>query len=667
MLPDSQQVHVAEVLLGGLFKPQVDASAHTPEDRLHYEFHPSVRPLVQDTIPPERLFQTLSLWLHHRFGCSLEDFRAYLLTEGTARVKPFAGILLELLKRRGHQYADIIADIEQVYRPQYSSFAQLSQQEQANQDYQIRVRPGTSGIAVLAIHGGNLQPGTTEIAAAIAGEKHAFYSFVSRKPEIDQSLYLSSTQFDEPAALEMVRNARTVLSIHGAQGSDEFVLLEGLDRDRRDLIRAELTKADFSVLKKEYPGGIDPDNICNRGRTGKGVQLEISRGLRDRFLQGDRETSRFNAFIAIVQRCLETAILDDPEAAALSPDKSPPPDDLTWADFPPLETLEFRTAQLVDTLESPPFPPPLATETFQIATLSFEPASPEPEPETTNLQRFEFEIGTLIKIAGEWTIQRQPQSAYQFVEALTTELSLELVAIPAGIFPMGSPEQEPQRSNRESPQHQVSVPAFFIGKYPITQAQWRVVASFSPVTRELNPDPSRFKGDNRPVERVSWDAAVEFCARLTRHTGRPYRLPSEAEWEYACRAGTTTPFQFGQTITPELANYRGNVAFDRGPTGEFRRETTPVGSFPANAFGIYDMHGNVWEWCADSWHENYQDTPNDGSIWSSSNENPLRVNRGGSWNDIPRYCRSAYRGRDNRSNMSGFIGFISFRVVCVAP
>ena len=169
----------------------------------------------------------------------------------------------------------------------------------------------------------------------------------------------------------------------------------------------------------------------------------------------------------------------------------------------------------------------------------------------------------------------------------------------------------------------------------------------------------------RPVEQVSWDDAMEFCARLSTHAGRKYSLPSEAEWEYACRAGTTTPFYFGKTLTSDLANYDGSETYNGGPKGEYRRETTPVDKFKyANAFGLSDMHGNVWEWCLDHWHQNYDGAPEDGSAWLTDNDNGRRVRRGGSWDYYPGDCRSAYRFRNTRENRINNIGF---RVVSVAP
>ncbi len=259
-------------------------------------------------------------------------------------------------------------------------------------------------------------------------------------------------------------------------------------------------------------------------------------------------------------------------------------------------------------------------------------------------------------------IHRTQQTAKYYVEDLGNGIDLHMMLIPGGTFLMGAPETEEGSRDNERPQHQVTVPTFFMGKYQVTQAQWQVVASLDPVNRKLNPDPSRFKGKNLPVERVSWYDASEFCDRLSRQTVRSYRLPSEAEWEYACRAGTTTPFHFGETITSELANYNGEVIYSVGAKGNYRGKPTDVGSFGvANAFGLYDMHGLVWEWCADHRHDNYEAAPIDGSAWLIESDNPFRVLRGGSWKNNPENCRSAYRYRDHADADNEIIGF---RVVC---
>jgi formylglycine-generating enzyme required for sulfatase activity len=220
---------------------------------------------------------------------------------------------------------------------------------------------------------------------------------------------------------------------------------------------------------------------------------------------------------------------------------------------------------------------------------------------------------------------------------------IELVSIPGGKFLMGSPIGK--GDSDEKPQHEVTVQPFFMGKYQVTQAQWKAVTSFQKVNRDLDPDPSYCKGENRPVERVSWEEAVEFCDRLSQHTGKTYRLPTEAEWEYACRAGTTTAFHFGEVITSELANYS-------------EEKTTEVGSFGvANNFGLYDMHGNVLEWCQDVYQSSYENAPTDGSAWISDNNDKYRVLRGGSWDGTADYCRSAYRNRITPAYRDFGIGF----------
>ncbi len=225
---------------------------------------------------------------------------------------------------------------------------------------------------------------------------------------------------------------------------------------------------------------------------------------------------------------------------------------------------------------------------------------------------------------------------------------------------MGSPDREAERKDGEDPQHRVNLSPFWMGKYPVTQAQWMEVAAFPKVELELKPQPSCFSGLDRPVELISWHEAVEFCARLARQTGKEYRLPSEAEWEYACRAGTFTPFSFGETITTDLANFDGRSIYGSGSKGEYRKQTTPVGTFKANAFGLYDMHGNVWEWCEDRWHENYTGAPAGGTPWNEG-KGSSRVLRGGSWYYPPRLCRSAFRDWDFPEGRNDLCGF---RVAC---
>jgi len=292
------------------------------------------------------------------------------------------------------------------------------------------------------------------------------------------------------------------------------------------------------------------------------------------------------------------------------------------------------------------------------------PASPE-------LLTSDFETVT-VDDQGQIAEQVSAQ-AKSFQEDLGNSVTLEMIATPAGEFLMGAAANEQSASDRAMPQHCVKVPEFWMGKFAVTQAQWRQVAGLPKVKVDLNLDPSNFKGAKRPVETVSWEQAVEFCDRLSQKTGKTYRLPSEAEWEYACRARTvrlsaqveaTTPFYFGETITSDLVNCRGTNPYGNAPKGEYRQQTTEVGTFPPNGFGLYDMHGNVFEWCADPWHDNYQDAPTDGSVWTTNGNNERRVVRGGSWVSNPRGCRSAYRYCNAPVNTYNYGGF---RVVCSAP
>jgi formylglycine-generating enzyme required for sulfatase activity len=252
---------------------------------------------------------------------------------------------------------------------------------------------------------------------------------------------------------------------------------------------------------------------------------------------------------------------------------------------------------------------------------------------------FNFDVIT-VNAKGE-EISRRRHSARFFPEDLGDGVVLEMVSIPGGTFKMGSSE-----CSSEQPVHQVTVKPFFMGKYPFTQEQWQAV---------MGNNPSHFKGAKRPVENVSWQDAVEFCAKLSQKTGKNYRLPSEAEWEYACRAGTKTPFHFGETITPDLVNYDGNYPYASAPKGLYRDETTSVGSFPPNAFGLYDMHGNVLEWCSDRWRQNYNGAPTDGSSRETGGFD--RVLRGGFWSGYADSCRSANRNWYTLNNGYRVCGF----------
>jgi len=213
-------------------------------------------------------------------------------------------------------------------------------------------------------------------------------------------------------------------------------------------------------------------------------------------------------------------------------------------------------------------------------------------------------------------------------ETLPGNIKLEMVKIPAGSFLMGSADNDESDYGNEKPQHRVNLQEFYLGKYPVTQEQYQAI---------MRNNPSDFKDNPKnPVENVRWNDAEYFCQKLSEKTGKNYRLPSEAEWEYACRAGTQTRYYFGddETQLGEYAWYRENSG----------GKTHPVGQKKPNDWGLYDMSGNVWEWCEDGWHKNYENAPTDGTAWNDNHSlTNLRVLRGGSWNAALGACRSACR------------------------
>jgi formylglycine-generating enzyme required for sulfatase activity len=271
----------------------------------------------------------------------------------------------------------------------------------------------------------------------------------------------------------------------------------------------------------------------------------------------------------------------------------------------------------------------------------------EPKDEA-GVTTIEFETPTLNE-KGE-VIARNHHTAEQFIEDLGSGINLEMILITAGVFQMGSSRRAGNPD--EQPQHLVTIKSFRMSKVLITQGQWKAMMIKLP--------PCRFKGDNLPVERISWEDAQRFCQRLSQKTGRHYQLPSETQWEYACRAGTSTPFSFGETLTVEVANFNGEHTFREEPRGFYFHSTNEGGKFPPNAFGIYDVHGNLWEWCADNWLDDYRSSPRDNSSYQSK-DNRYRVARGGSWHEPPELCRSAARLRVLQSDADEFTGF---RVVC---
>lgn len=263
---------------------------------------------------------------------------------------------------------------------------------------------------------------------------------------------------------------------------------------------------------------------------------------------------------------------------------------------------------------------------------------------TLAVQDITFTTPTL-NAEGQVVAQRT-LTARQFTQELPKGLSLDLIEVPAGAFLMGS--RGNQGYDDERPQHRVTVAAFWMSKYPITQELWQLW---------MGKPTTRFPGAKRPVDNVAWKDAVKFCEKLAGHTGRAYRLPSEAQWEYACRANSTTAFAFGETLTTDQVNYNGDFKYGAGPKGVYRHVTLEVGQLVPNAFGLHDMHGNLWEWCADPWHDSYEGSTSDERVWTHKGQSPYRVARGGCWHDTPNECRSTARLKMPETEGDEFMGF----------
>ncbi|PSN12437.1 hypothetical protein C7293_20150 [filamentous cyanobacterium CCT1] len=334
--------------------------------------------------------------------------------------------------------------------------------------------------------------------------------------------------------------------------------------------------------------------------------------------------------------------------------------------MPDLSTLPQRIQTALEQAEAAIVSPDLATDlgTSELGTPDLEtpePASSVPGLGTASSELYSYESVSVDEFGmGRSQIKfSTPSHKALRLETPIGQVLLRLVAIVGGQFVLGAPASEPGHDATQPAQTIASVESFWMSVHPITQGQWRAVAQLPKINLDLNPNPAYFTGNDRPVEQVSWHEAVEFCDRLSRFAENRlnqlgttpatsgltrYRLPTEAEWEYACRAKTTTPFHTGQTLTTDLANYNGTQPYRQEPPGQFRGTTTAVGAFgKANDFGLYDMHGNVLEWCS------AQPNAAAGDTW--------QVVRGGSWQSPPQQCRSAFRlGRkaDTRSNEVGF-------------
>ncbi len=403
-----------------------------------------------------------------------------------------------------------------------------------------------------------------------------------------------------------------------------------------DFVRLEIE----SALKR----GIPVVPVFLEGVTGPPTRDQLPESLQPLIRRNGTQVGHDPRFHADMGRLVKG--LQDYFRQPSRPIEPPPP--------PTPTVLDGNGSQGNDSID-PVFVGPMTDNTPNTkdsGTTAPAPAQPKQAP---TYPRFGFEVVT-VDSQGQIIDRKQASAPYQTVD-LGQGITLDMVLIPGGTFMMGSPNKESDRESDEGPQHPVTVAEFWMGKYPITQAQYQAI---------MGNNPSSFEGDSHPVDSVSWDTAVEFCNHLSQKLGQPYTLPSEAQWEYACRAGTTTPFYFGETLTTDLANYNGNDTYGSGPKGTYRKATTEVGSFPPNGFGLYDMHGNVQEWCLDHWHDSDKVTLSDGSAWvdSHAKKSASQITRGGSWVINPGVCRCAFRNAyfpDTRSDVLGF------RVVSVPP
>jgi formylglycine-generating enzyme required for sulfatase activity len=611
LLPESTQVHVAEVVMGGLLSPITPLNYYQSNYPIQFEFKPGIREAFLDQIAADkqvnkkefclRVIGSLTEKIASHFGYqTIREFEATLLTnplelsgeDDLELIQAFATISVSTLRQYGEEYAPYIRKLDK-------SRARLN--------------------LVSAVEGNSIGFNWIDFLESIAQRHHL-------------------TDIETETLINLLPTPSQSYSIP-------------------------------EVAKQLL---LSPSAISSR-LTGIYCKFET---LNPNLFQSKKYNKLSTLKLYLYSQYVKVSFLHQ----LAIPDYA----------IPQLETLELFEFE------------------SEVATITFEPVITDLLSQ--NLRNFSFETPTVNR-RGE-IIKTTTHTANCFRETLPNNVDLDMVSIPGGTFTMGSPKNEKYSDDNERPQHNVKVPPFFMGKYPITQGQWKVIATRTDlkVKIDLEEDPSYFKKPYqdqdreidrwlRPVERVNWYEAVEFCQRLSKLTGRDYRLPSEAQWEYACRAMTEPldlakgesypPFYFGETLTDKLANYNASRTYASEPIGENGKETIPVGQFPPNAFGLYDLHGNVWEWCMDDWHDNYENAPSDGSAWLDNNQeenidaenslestekadsagslqdenNPYSVMRGGSWGFIPNYCRSAFRYYDvRRDDRDDYIGF---RVVCV--
>ena len=665
-----RQSHVAEVLLSGLLR-RCDAET---DDVCRYEFwgddstDPSER--VRDLLLGDasvsktlEVLNVLSASIELKITSPVKTFQALLAAiqesddaQLLGNVLPFAQVGLNVLHRLGGEHAAFARQYEQVLQ-----------------------RKATNAEAYFNRF--SFQDLEYEVAEFINFPTLVSFEFTEAQFEEDDD----PPPFPPPLQTDKF----TVITVdlqpsHNSEQISENTARRLLEQKTSEI--KQLIIQNFEQQEIEFQLDMNPGDVLSENIDDSEISISSKQEIDVEFLEteflGMEEMSTAFQITTEIRFAVDVGYFDfDGYISEIH--ESPPHTYVTWLDQSVhgkasvhLQGLEELTDTEVDSVDLELDVPILVRETTELVSSVAE-SSPALEP-------FDFIVATIQRgpspqqerrslFGGlfsnrsnsptDWEVQQQQQQAYRFIERLPYDIPIEMVAIPGGTFLMGSPDDEPERADDEGPQHEVTVPPFLMGRYPVTQTQWRAVSILPQIEREIAPNPSHFEGNDRPVDRVTWYDAVEFCARLSIHTGRQYRLPTEAEWEYACRAGTTTPFHFGETIRSDLATYRGYIGYASGPAGDAAEGTNPVDHHGlANAFGLCDMHGNVWEWCQDSWHSSYKGAPTDSRAWIEGGNSNRRILRGGSWVSYPRLCRSASRNYykpDYDDNMG-------FRVVCTA-
>jgi len=613
LLPQSQQCHVAEVFLGGILKPQTLITPDINCDEVQYDFIDiRIRDIFLKDSPrtdSREIITIISQDFANRLGKTLKEFYALLKkpdeleklkTEQNVEnfdIKHFATITTKVLRRLGGAYALFAEEIEQSITP----INELNNNIIAL--VALKIRHGDIIDAITPIFAEitpDLNIKNKLIRDRIGGEGGGEMlleneGYIITGIDIERGNYFGR---DEVIHLQVIWHKLTLQGIDSSAeiisdklGSDNFgQVSHPMQRFRADpehyiseviASKSERTSGETFVHDIDFTQKKLPDIFVNAHPSLQQCKFKVKTII---LIDDSINPQTFDFEVAVIQVNQSSQSSQSNSNNILEQIN---------------EAVFNKTEKYLTDIEKQVLNGALENLTYKQIHHQIRESANYPESE----QQFSNSIAkplwkVLTEIIGEkvtksnvkslinkWsasshlTIDRYSQQATGFIQELNNNTQLEMMLIPGGTFIMGSPSKELKRMDRESPQHSVTVQPFFMGKYQITQAQWRFVAQLPQVNRELEQDPSNFKGDNRPVENVSWYDAVEFCDRLSKHTKRQYRLPSEAEWEYACRAGTTTQFHFGETITTDLANYDGNSTYGNGVKGVYREETTEVGSF----------------------------------------------------------------------------------------